>query len=182
MRRHTFFILVTAWILGSFSQVQGSQGVPYTVEQLAARADRVIHAKVLSKTCLRNERGEIYTRIEVEVYEVWKGPATNRFVIVQAGGVLGDEAMEAVGQQGYQPGEEIVDCLMLNQRGEGVSIAACRGKFTVMTDPKTGQKRARNLFWQLAPTRVGAQIVSGHSLPPPIALEDLQARMTGALK
>ena len=178
-------IMLTTWMLVSVSQIRASQMVPLSLDQLAARAQRVIHGKVLSKTCLRDERGEIYTKIDVEVYEVWKGAATNRFVIVQAGGILGEEAMEAVGQQQYQMGEEIVDFLVVNWRGEGVSIAASRGKFTVSENPKTHQKQVLNLFW-LEPPKPGggASLQSVKVAPSPhvIALDDFRLRIKGGVR
>jgi hypothetical protein len=175
---------MAAWIAGAIAQVHASQGVPLTLKQLAARAHQIIHATVVSKTCLRNERGEIYTRIEVDVSEVWKGPSTNRFVLVQAGGVLGEEAMEAVGQQEYQVGEEIVDCLMVNSRGEGVSIGAGRGKFSVSEDLQTRQKRVVNLFWHPPPTtaRAASQGLGAARAKTVLGLDELRMELVGGAR
>ena len=160
--------LLAAWLVFACAQVPASQVVPLSVEQLAARAQRIVHGKVASKTCLKNERGEIYTRIELDVIEVWKGPATNHFVIVQAGGILGEERVEVVGQVEYRAGEEIVDFLAVNSRGEGVSLGAGQGKFNVLMDEKTGVARAASRF-------------IGHGAGA-LTLENLRTRTTGGQK
>ena len=131
----------------SFTNVQAGQFIPLSVDQLTTRSAIVLQGSVLSKTCLRDESGRIYTRIEVSVSDVWKGNvASNRFTIVQGGGTLGEERVTVSGQAEFQPGEEIVAFLVLNQRGEGVTLGLRQGKFDVQNDKITGEKYAHNLF------------------------------------
>jgi hypothetical protein len=185
MHRKTCLFLVLAWFLGMCPGIRASQSLPFSVEEMAVRADRVIHGKVLSKTYLRGGRGDIYTRLVVQVYEVLKGPSTNQYIIVQSGGTLGDQQMVAVGQAEYVPGEEIVDCLMLNPNGEGVSIGLGRGKFTVTEDPVTHEKRVVNPFYRSGnppAIRPGAAPAGAKPAAPIAGLDDLKARIQGALK
>jgi hypothetical protein len=127
--------------------LQAVQFIPLSLEELTAQSDVVLRGTVQSKTCLRDEAGRIYTRIDLDVAETWKGAsATNRFTVVQAGGVLGNRRVEVSGQPDFTIGEEVVLFLVLNSRGEGVVLGVAQGKFEVSTDQATGEKLARNLF------------------------------------
>jgi molybdopterin-binding protein len=120
---------------------------PLAVEALAAKAQLILHGTVLSTTVLRDDAGSIYTKINLQVSEVWKGTlATNHFTIVHGGGVLGEITTTATGQVSFDVGEEVVAFLVLNQRGEGVCIGLSQGKFQIWSDPATGEKLARNHF------------------------------------
>ncbi len=121
--------------------------VPISVEQLAAKSQLILRGTVTSKTVQRDDAGRIYTRVELQVAEVWKGTlATNRFTIVHGGGTLGDRRVTVSGQAEYIIGQEVVAFLVLTERGEGVSIGLAQGKFNVWLDAKTGERRARNPF------------------------------------
>jgi hypothetical protein len=120
---------------------------PLTISALADQSELVVEGKVASKTSLRDETGRIYTRIELQVTEVWKGSISGSpFLIVQGGGVLGEEWSAVSGQVDYEPGEEVVAFLVRNHRGEGVTLGMAQGKFHVWKDPGTGVKYAANPF------------------------------------
>lgn len=124
---------------------------PLSIEQLTAKADLVLHGTVISKTVQRDYAGRIYTTIQLQVAESWKGgPKRNPFAIVQAGGVLGEEVSTVEGQEEFSIGEEVVAFLVANQRGEGVVIGLVQGKFKVATDA-SGEKIAHNVFHGIAP-------------------------------
>jgi hypothetical protein len=129
------------------------QMVPLSVARLAARAQLIVQGRVLSSSVQRDEAGRIYTAVQLQVDETWKGtPGTNQFLIVHGGGALGDQVAVVSGEATYQVGEEIVAFLVLNQHGAGVSIGLSQGKFQVEKDPVTGEKLAHNRFHGLAPT------------------------------
>src|SRR5207247_454414 len=93
---------------------------PLSIERLVQGSTLVRRGAVLSKSCQRDPEGRIYTKVELQVTEVWKGAlATNRFTLVHGGGILGDRKATVSGQVEYGIGEEIVAFLVLNQRGEG---------------------------------------------------------------
>lgn len=128
-------------------QAVAVQFIPLSIEELAQSSQLVVQGTVLSKTCLRDEAGRIITRIQLQTTDVWKGSlATNQFTVVQGGGILGNEKAVVSGQADYRPGEEVVAFLVLNQRGEGVTLGLAQGKFEVWKDSATGQKFAHNLF------------------------------------
>jgi hypothetical protein len=120
---------------------------PMPIEELRDKAQLIIHGKVLSKTVEREADGQIMTRVELAVTETWKGkPVPSKYVIMQAGGVLGDEITSVSGQERYDIGEEVIVFLVLNKRGEGVTLGLSQGKFQVFEDPTTKEKLARNIF------------------------------------
>src|SRR5436190_10933160 len=62
---------------------------PLSIEELTSKAQVVLHGTVDSKSVQRDAEGRIYTRIELEVTEAWKGQARGKsFTVVQGGGVL----------------------------------------------------------------------------------------------
>jgi hypothetical protein len=120
---------------------------PLSIEQLAEQSAVIVRGTVRSKSCQRDPAGRIYTRVELQIAEAWKGAMiTNRFCIVQGGGILGDRKTVVSGQVEYDIGEEVVAFLVLNQRGEGVTLGLSQGKFHLWKDPASGEYLARNPF------------------------------------
>jgi hypothetical protein len=79
-----------AGVLAAASPANAFQTIPMSVQQLASASDIIVHGKVVSKSCLKDTTGRIFTKIELAVSEIWKGTVTsNRFTIVHGGGVLG---------------------------------------------------------------------------------------------
>jgi len=143
--------LFTAAVFLLACAAQATRMVPLSIEQLTAKADLVLHGTVTSKTVQRDATGRIFTKIQLQVADAWKGkPKANPFVIVQGGGVLGEEIAAVDGREEFSIGEEVVLFLVLNQRGEGVVIGLVQGKFKVATDA-TGGKLAYNVFHGLSP-------------------------------
>lgn len=138
---------------GAFS-LRAVQMRPLSIEQLADQSALVVRGTVLSESCQRDPAGRIYTKIELQVGEVWKGAlATNRFTIVHGGGILGGEKSVVSGQVEYGIGEEVVAFLVLNQRGEGVTLGLAQGKFHVWQEPGTGERLVHNPFHGASDTR-----------------------------
>ena len=106
MRSFPRFILPSAILLFSLS-LRATIMVPLAVEDLAQRAELVLRGTVTGKVCLKDPEGRIYTKIQFNVTEVWKGGlTTNTFAIVHAGGTLGDEHAVVDGEASYEVGEE----------------------------------------------------------------------------
>src|ERR1051326_5757721 len=117
-----------------------------SIDQLARESALVARARVLSKSCRRDAEGRIFTRVELQVVEAWKGLSTNRVTVVHGGGTLGDRKATVSGQVEYGIGEEVVAFLVFNARGEAVTLGLAQGKFHVRTDPVTGERYAANAF------------------------------------
>ncbi|MBC8003675.1 MAG: hypothetical protein H7X97_13905 [Opitutaceae bacterium] len=145
--RRSIIPIVFAGLLALAIHVGATQYLPLSIAELTDRANLVLQGTVESKICLRDERGRIYTRVELAVTEVWKGSlTTNRFSIALASGILGDQGVAVSGEATYDVGEEVVAFLVLNHRGEGVTIGLIQGKFNVTVEAGTGAKLAQNIF------------------------------------
>jgi hypothetical protein len=175
-RQGWFPILLFCLLLFGGSALRATHLRPLSIEQLAQKSHLILHGTVLSKSCQRDPEGRIYTKVELQVTESWKG-SKDRFVLVHGGGVLGNESSEADGQESYEVGEEVVAFVVLNQRGEGVTLGLAQGKFHVWLDPASGQKMAHNPFHGHAPHRDGTKAPTSKN---PLSLFELKQRAAGA--
>jgi hypothetical protein len=120
---------------------------PLSIEELAGQAELVVRGVVLRRSCQTDEAGRIFTRVELQVHEVWKGRFDrDRLTLVHGGGVLGDRRAVVTGQAEYTVGEEVVVFLVFNQRGEAVTLGLRQGKFHVETPAAGGEPEAANGF------------------------------------
>ena len=147
---------------------------PLTLEQLAAAGEAVIHGVVTSKVCQRDSQGRIFTRVELVTKERWKG-SRPVLSIVHAGGILGDEAAFADGQEHYDIGEEVVAFVRFNNRGEALTLGMNQGKFSVF-------KRDRETFVHNAFHGASPPELARPTGRKPLRLTDLKARVRGGAR
>lgn len=136
-------------IIGLFIWVSVSAGpmIPISIDRLTTESDLVVHADVIGKSVQKDEQGRIYTKIELEVHEYWKGqPRSEALTVVHSGGILGNQWSTADGEVSYKLGEEVVIFLILNSRGEGVTKGMLQGKFLIHHDATSNLRYARSLF------------------------------------
>ena len=102
--------LVAALSLVTFS-ARASLVLALDLAALTTRADQVVVGEVLS---VRSDwdvaHKKIYSTIEVQVAETWKGqaPADGRVIIKQAGGTVGDIEMRVHGMPRFAAGDRAV--------------------------------------------------------------------------
>ncbi len=180
MPRFIVFLLV----LGCFwANSLAVQVVPLSIEELTTRSALIVRATVASKSCLRDDRGRIYTEIELQVSEVWKGAhAGSKLTVVQSGGTLGDQRVVVSGEVNYVPGEAVVAFLVLNPKGQAVTLALMQGKFELLKDVATGATLARNPFHgneAASPVAGGGGSVtkSAVAAKPALTVEELKRRV-----
>ncbi len=124
----------------------GTRMRPLTVEELALQADAVVHGRVRKIETRRDPERRIHTRVELDVFDVWKGSGTGEpWTVVVGGGVLGEERVAAEGQATFSPGEEVVLYLVRNPAGEWVVVGMAQGKFRVLGE--AGDRRVTHIFW-----------------------------------
>ena len=170
MKRWLCGVALCAVCAGNFS-LRAVQMEPLSIERLVQESALVVRGAVLSKSCQRDPEGRIYTKVELQITEVWKGAlATNRFTLVHGGGILGDRKATVSGQVEYAIGEEIVAFLVVNQRGEGVTLGLSQGKFHVESGSRPGEEFVHNPFHG-TPNSRSQTIVQSARLPT-------QARLT----
>src|SRR3989442_2465869 len=144
MKRESLLLFLSCILAPALRAIQFT---PLSIEHLTGESALVVRATVLSKSCQRDPAGRIFTKVELEVAEVWKGSiATNRFTVVHGGGILGDRKATVSGQVEYGIGEEVVAFLVFNQRGEGVTLGLAQGKFHIGREAGTGERLVHNLF------------------------------------
>ena len=157
------------------------QFTPLSIEQLSQESTLIVQGTVLTKSCQRDPAGRIFTKVELGIAEVWKGSlATNRFTIVHGGGILGDRKATVSGQVEFGLGEEVVAFLVLNQRGEGVTLGLSQGKFEIRQDAGTGERLVHNLLHGEIETR-RQSVSSSDRLPTQrrLTLAELKRRVRG---
>jgi hypothetical protein len=165
-------IRISFWfcLLLLFEVLQGlaTQVVPLSIDEMAGKARVVVHGTVVSKQVQRDSEGRIYTQIELQVTDTWKGAVqASPFVLVQAGGTLGEEVSWVDGQEEFAIGEEVVVFATENQRGQGVVLGLSQGKFKVRQEK--GEKSVGNPFHG-----TGKDASDG-----PISISELKRRVQG---
>ena len=88
--------------------------------------------RVSSITCLRDETGQIFTRVRFDEGEVWKGDIkADDLEVVQAGGILGRQRTIATPSCSFTPGEWSVLFIAHNANGEAIVLGGDHGKLSV---------------------------------------------------
>jgi hypothetical protein len=114
MRRPKLFSLAaTLAVAFTLSTVpaRASMVLALDLAALTSRAERVVVGEVLSvRSDWDAEHRKIYSTIEVQVAETWKGeaPRDGRVVIKQAGGTVGDIEMHVHGMPRFTAGDRAV--------------------------------------------------------------------------
>jgi len=185
MRRRFLRLLLPCLLMFSATALRADQMIPLSVAELTSEADVVIQGKVVSTTVKRDPEGRIYTSADLLVEDVWKGNVTtNHFTLIHGGGVLGLEVSEVSGEADYEVGEEIVSFMVLNKRGEGVSIGLSQGKFFVTQDAASGEKLVHNRFHGLHPSEPNPPAAgpAATQIQNRLTLAGLKQQVTGGAK
>jgi hypothetical protein len=160
--------------------IPADQLLPLTIQQLTDHSQLIIQGAVLSKSCQRDPAGRIYTKVELEVSDVWKGALTNRiFTIVHGGGILGDRKATVSNQVEFEIGEEVIAFLVVNQRGEGVSLGLAQGKFHVWQESATQLKFVCNPFHGNPAAVANGRVVQRVASSGFLTLAELKDRVRG---
>ena len=145
MKGRSFTFLVA--LLAGVTLGQAASQVPLSIESLAAKADAVVHGKVVRMTCQRDDGGRIFTKVHLQIIEQVKGRQRDAMlVIVQGGGVLGRRIARSPIQPKYKVGTEVIVFVVFNSRGEAVTLGMNQGKFDVMRRAETRLTTVRNPF------------------------------------
>jgi len=153
--------------------------VPLEIDFLSDKARWIVRGRVLSKSCQRDPQGRIFTRVKLDVEEVWKGERdmVSPLTIVHGGGILGRYRSFVSNQVDYRLGEQVVVFLVRNSRGEAVTLGLCQGKFQIFKNPISGRRQVRNLFHGNG--RADRQPLLMLPRERPLALNDLRTRVQG---
>jgi hypothetical protein len=136
--------------------------IPLTDEDLSAGADVIVRGHVARIISHADASGEIATYITLSVHEILKGAlAVSELTIRESGGTVGDRHTWASANPQFVVGEPVL--LFLDQRDDGTlrTYQFYMGKFTIVTDPGSGD--------QVALRGVPSQVtVLGGLIAPPV--------------
>lgn len=114
---------------------------PLSVEQLTDASDYIVRGTVSQTFVETDERGYHWTRVELEVATVLKGPAdTDALQLDVMGGFLGDEGTLSWYSPRFDEGEEVLVFVEQLDSGLLVPTGLAQGKHTIRIDPDNGQE------------------------------------------
>lgn len=142
-----FILIIIFILLSNVSKAFCSPIIPLSLDRLSIESQIILHGKVISKKVQRDDAGRIFTKVSIDVWEIWKGETSVKpFILVHSGGILGDEKASATDEVSFKIGEEVVLFMIFNSRGEGVSMAMNQGKFDVFQDARSKLNYVKNPF------------------------------------
>jgi hypothetical protein len=154
--------------------------------ELTTNAGRVVVAEVLSvRSDWDKGRRWIYTTVELQVAEVWKGdmPRNGKLTVVQPGGSVGDIEMTVHGLRAFRAGDRAV--LFLSAGDPAWTVGLGQGHRSLRFD--AGKRRwmvdlgDRSAAWQPDPAGSAARIV-GESADGVLPLEDMRRRVRALVR
>lgn len=111
------------------------------VPQLVDASDYVVRGTVSAMWVDEDDRGRHWTRVQLDVDAVYKGPAeTDALQIDVLGGFLGAEGTLALDVPRFDEGEEVFLFAELLESGLLVPTNLQQGKHTVRIDPDNGRE------------------------------------------
>ncbi len=157
-----------------------SEGRAMLVDEMARRSDVVAVGRVVSLESTRDPGGHLFTKIELETSEIWKGPTTRQLTLVSGSAVLGERWVKVVGEEPFRLGEEVVVFAVRNAAGEAVAIHPSQGKFRIHADRVSGERLAENGVWG----EIESQPAGGVRSPQHrrLTLEDLHRQVKDAVR
>ena len=177
------FALLAA-LLAGVALGQAASQVSLSIETLAAKAEAVVHGKVVRLSCQRDDQGRLFTKVHLKVIEQVKGRQRGGMLtVVQGGGVLGRRIARSPLQPRYRVGGEVVLFVVFNSRDEAVTLGLNQGKFDGARQSETGSATVRNPFHGLA-KRDDPRAVVKRALgqAKPLTLAELKRRVRRAAK
>jgi hypothetical protein len=79
----------------------------------------------------------------------------------------------------YPVGQEVVAFLVMNSRGQAVTLGLAQGKFEVWTDRSSGRQLARNPFHGQAPPGSDRIAIATAATAVELTLDELKKRVQG---
>ncbi len=177
MREHGWLSVLGAVAVACGWTASAAQLRPVVPEDLAARAEMVVVAKVDAIETVREGTKGMVTHVELDVRDVWKGAVTNRLVLTQPGGTLGTRKVVVTGDAVYRRGEEVVVFAVRNKAGEWLTLELGQGRFQVER-PGSGTPWVHGVFFGGDP----AGPVARPSNRLPLTLEAFEARVKGGVR
>ena len=142
MFARNFFIPVMALLLGFVGgQARATTLSELSLEQMTDASDLIVRGTVTQVFTELDDRGNVWTRAQVEVQEVLKGDTATQAVLVdQVGGVHGNSYSVIRWAPRFSKGEEAIFFLEELRSGRTSVVGWYQGKFTVRMDPEAAEE------------------------------------------
>jgi hypothetical protein len=161
-RRRAALGLVLGALLGAVFRLDAASAallVPLSDEELVAASSFVVRGTVVDVRGVARARGEILTRVRIQVHETILGRvAGGGVVLTEPGGVAGDRAAVIFGAPDYAVGEEVLVFLRRRRDRTLLTTALGLGKYRI--------ERDRGGRWRAVPS---AAVAASRDLEPFVA-------------
>jgi hypothetical protein len=145
------------------SPARATTMVRMTDEALTLAADAIVTGTVTNVHAARTATGTITTYVTIAVESVVKGYLPAATVTVrELGGRIGDDELHLYGTPQYEAGESVI--AFLGQDGDGFlrTSQMALGKFSVTSDPETGERVASRQLDEEGVIVIGAARLQSH--------------------
>ena len=119
---------------------QATTLTPLTVEQMTDASDLIVRGVITEIWTEMDDRGYVWTRIQLEVTQDFKGESDDAIVIDQLGGVHHNDYLVMPSAPRFSVGEEGVFFLEHLGNGRTTTVGMFQGKYTVRIDPDSGRE------------------------------------------
>ncbi|HWR83091.1 MAG TPA: hypothetical protein VN285_07300 [Candidatus Deferrimicrobium sp.] len=136
-----FAVVVLLWVTAA----QGATVEKMTLPQLSQSAQAIVIGTITDVSYFQaSDRNQIYTRVTMDVRESLKGSQSGTISFTQLGGVIGDRRVSVSGFPVFVVDQELL--LFLNDDPSGTisTVGLGQGKFNVLVDQATGEKKVVN--------------------------------------
>jgi hypothetical protein len=104
-----------------------------SLDEMVLQSSAIVRARAVENRSTRSGN-RIYTLVEVEVLDQWKGEPASRFEIVLPGGQIGGFSQQFSGVPVLEPGQEFVAFLWTGPSGRTQFLGMSQGLFEVLRD------------------------------------------------
>lgn len=155
------------------SPALAAQAVALSVEALASSTDSVVRGRVLQRSATTSEDGRrVFTLVDVEVSDTWRGSAPRTVRVIVPGGVVGNIGQRVEGAPAFAEGEEVVVFLHRAEAGGFRVAGLAQGKYSV-AGPTATPDLSQLRF-------VGRQVGPGERPAEPMPVAELERRVRSA--
>ncbi len=150
LRRGTVAIALFVATAVAPSIAQATTFAPLTIEQVTDGATWIVEGEVQRVWAEIDDRGLVWTRSEIALSTIHKGPASPGSLVVDSlGGQIGDYSTHVPGQAVFSEGESVF--LFLDAiEDRVVPVSKFKGKFTLRR--ATGETRQHAMTWHPNPS------------------------------
>ncbi len=141
--KHMLLAALAAAVWLHPGEAEATTLTPLTVAQMTDASDLIAHGVVTEVWVEKDDRGNLWTRANVEITRTLKGDTTvDAITVDQLGGVLHDEFQFIESVPRFSQGEQGLFFLETLNSGRTSVVGWSQGKYTHRIDPDSGEPMA----------------------------------------